>query len=155
MPRYWPRTTHGRFRKAVAGLFSRRLRLALPLAHLFLYLAVGACASADVGVVLNESLDEDFDRISSTGHSAIYFSRICPESPVKLRLCRPGESGSIMSNYVTIGEDQAYEWNVVPLSSYLYSVHNPPDRPLLTSYKLKNLLKDRYRHKYLFDYCKT
>ena len=45
-----------------------------------LALIASPAASGDVGVVLNESLDEDMDRISSTGHSAVYFSRICPES---------------------------------------------------------------------------
>ena len=110
-------------------------------------------ASADVGVVLNESLDEDFDRISSTGHSAIYFSRICPESPVKLRLCRPGEVGSVMSNYLNIGEDEAYEWNIVPLNIYLFGVEDPRDRPLFASYKIKHLLEERYREKYLSAYC--
>jgi len=129
--------------------------LLFALACLFLQLTAASRVKADVGVVLNESLDEDFDRISSTGHSAIYFSRICPESPVKLRLCRPGESGSIMSNYVNIGEDQAYEWNIVPLNIYLYGVEDPRDRPLLASYKLKHLLEERYLHKYLSDYCKT
>ena len=43
-------------------------------------------ACADVGVVLNESLDTSVDRITGTGHSAVYLSRICPDSPVKLRL---------------------------------------------------------------------
>jgi hypothetical protein len=110
-------------------------------------------ASADVGVVLNESLDEDVDRISSTGHSAIYFSRICPESPVKLRLCGPGEYGSVMSNYLNIGEDQPLEWNIVPLNIYLYGVEDPRSRPLFASYKIKHLLEERYRGKYLKQYC--
>ena len=110
-------------------------------------------APADVGVVLNESLDEDVDRISSTGHSAVYFSRICPESPVKLRLCGSGEQGSIMSNYLKIGEDQPFEWNVVPLNVYLYGVEDPRNRPLFASYKIKRLLEDRYRQNYLAAYC--
>jgi len=59
-------------------------------------------AYADVGVLLNESLDTSFARISGSGHSAIYFSRICAESPVQLRLCRPDEQGSVMSNYTTL-----------------------------------------------------
>ena len=100
---------------SVPGNFAPRLlwlRWALCLAkvQLALWLVSFTCAgaSADVGVVLNESLDQDVDRISSTGHSAIYFSRICPESPVRLRLCGPGEHGSVMSNYLNIGEDQQY-----------------------------------------------
>src|SRR5262249_23632624 len=101
MARFWPRTMPGRVPGSLAGAFRcerGRLELVWPLACLLSHFAI-ARASADIGVVLNESLDEDFDRISSTGHSAIYFSRICPESPVTLRLCRPGELGSIMSNY--------------------------------------------------------
>jgi hypothetical protein len=148
----------GQARCPGAGSFrSHRLAcaLALPLACLLLELAAAPRASADVGVVLNESLNEDFDRISSTGHSAIYFSSICPESPVKLRLCRPGEPGSIMSNYVNIGEDESYEWNIVPLNIYLYGVEDPGNRPLFASYKIKHLLEERYRQNYLAAYCTT
>jgi hypothetical protein len=110
-------------------------------------------ARGDVGIVLNESLDESVDRIAGTGHSAVYFSRICPESPVRLRLCRPDEHGSVMSNYINIGEDQRFEWNIVPLNIYLYGVEDPRFRPLFGSYKIKNLLEERYRTKYLSGYC--
>ncbi len=78
--------------------------IAIPclLALLFAGLACPR-ANGDVGVVLNESLDTSVDRITGTGHSAVYFSRICPDSPVRLRLCGPGEHGSVMSNYINIG----------------------------------------------------
>jgi hypothetical protein len=141
-----------------SAIFNRNrslfLALALPLAVWTLALACPK-ASADVGVVLNESLDEDMDRITSTGHSAIYFSRVCPESPVKLRLCGPGESGSVMSNYINIGEDRSYEWNIVPLNIYLFGVEDPRNRPLFGSYKIKHLLEDRYRQNYLSALCTT
>ena len=110
-------------------------------------------ADADVGVVLNESLDTSVARITGSGHSAVYFSRICPASPVKLRLCQPGEPGSVMSNYTTLGEDQPYEWNIVPLSVYLYGVENPRYRPIVGSQKIKRVLEERYREKYLAEYC--
>lgn len=110
-------------------------------------------ARADVGIVLNESLGVSVDRISGTGHSAVYFSRICPESPVKLRLCRPDENGSVMSNYINIGEPQGFEWNIVPLNIYLYGVEDPRYRPLFGSYAIKNLLEERYRARYLPGYC--
>jgi hypothetical protein len=104
-------------------------------------------------VVLNESLDISLDRITGTGRSAVYFSRICPESPVKLRLCGPNEQGSVMSNYINIGEDQPFEWNIVTLSMYLYGVEDPRDRPLFGSFKIKHLLEERYRAKYLTEDC--
>ena len=112
-------------------------------------------AYGDVGVVLNESLDTSVARITGSGHTAVYLSRICSESPVKLRLCRPGEEGSVISNYTTLGEDQPYEWNVVPLSVYLYGVENPANRPLFGSEKVKHALEERYREKYLSEYCSS
>jgi hypothetical protein len=110
-------------------------------------------AKADVGLLLNESLDTSFARISGSGHSAVYFSRICADSPVKLRLCRPDEQGSVMSNYTTLGEDQPFEWNIVPLSVYLYGVEDPQNRPLFSSQKIKHALEERYRANFLAGYC--
>jgi len=154
-----------RFNDVIASIrsrpnFSRLRRFAWTAAALlpfvvFFLIAASPRASADAGVVLNESLDENVDRLTSTGHSAIYLSRVCSDSPVKLRLCRPGEQGSVLSNYINIGEDQPYEWNAVPLSVYLYGVENPANRPLFASYRIKRLLEDRYRQKYLTDYCTT
>lgn len=118
-------------------------------------LALLTCARAQgaVGVVLNESLHESLDRITGTGHSAVYFSRICAESPVKLRMCRPGELGSVMSIYINIGEDHPFGWNVVPLNIYLYGVEDARNRPLFGSNKIKHALEERYREKYLTQYC--
>jgi hypothetical protein len=118
-------------------------------------LACLACplAYGDVGVVLNESLDTSVARITGSGHSAVYFSRICSASPVKLRLCRAGEQGSIMSNYTTLGEDQPFEWNIVPLNIYLYGVEEAHYRPMVGSQPIKHVLEERYRERYLNDIC--
>lgn len=111
-------------------------------------------AFADAGVILNESLDTSVARITGSGHSAVYLSNICPDgSPVKMRLCRPGEQGSVLSNYTTLGEDQPYEWNIVPLSIYLYGVEDARDRPLVSSREIKAALEERYREKYLSEIC--
>ncbi len=110
-------------------------------------------AGADVGLVLNDSLDTSVARITGSGHSAIYFSGICPETPIKMRLCRSGENGSVVSNYTSLGEDQPFEWNIVPLDVYLYGVANPENRPLFASAKIKSLLETEYREKVLRDYC--
>lgn len=129
-------------------------RMATGLVLLLVWLAPSP-AYGDVGVLLNESLDTSFARISGSGHTAVYFSRICAESPVKLRLCRPGEAGSVMSNYTTLGEDQPFEWNIVPLAIYLYGVEDPENRPLFGSQKIKHILEERYREKYLAGLCGT
>jgi len=128
----------------------------LPILFVTLSITLAAPrASADVGVVLNESLGESMDRITGTGHMAVYFSNICAESPTKLRLCAPGESGSVISTYINIGEDRSYDWNVVPLNIYLYGVEDPGNRPIFASYKVKQALEDRYRQNYLTGLCDT
>jgi hypothetical protein len=144
----------GRNIGATLRAFSSRavVRWACALALLCGSLA-SASARADVGVVLNESLDTSVARITGSGHSAVYLSRICPETPVKLRLCRPGEEGSVLSNYTTLGEDRPYEWNAVPLSLYLYGVEDPANRPLFGSEKFKRALEEKYRRKYLAGFC--
>ena len=116
---------------------------------------LGCRAYASVGVVLNESLHESLDRITGTGHTAVYFSNICPETPIKLRLCGPGEYGSVMSVYINIGEDQPAGWNIVPVSVYLYGVEDPAKRPIFGSYKVKRALEERYREIYLSGLCTT
>lgn len=143
----------GRRSDSPAWLAKQAKKCAFRLA--FLAFCFCAPARADVGVVLNESLDTSVARITGSGHTAIYLSRICPESPVRVRLCRPGEEGSVISNYTTLGEDQPYEWNVVLLSIYLYGVEDRRNRPLFGSEKVKRALEERYREKYLGPYCTT
>jgi hypothetical protein len=116
-------------------------------------LLAAAPARADVGVVLNEALSSGGDKISSTGHSAVYFSRICPETPVKLRFCHEGEHGSILSNYTGFGETEPFEWNIAPLGVFLYGAEDPRQWPLVGSSKIKHTLEERYRARYLSHFC--
>jgi len=146
-------------RRFARGLSSAASPIRASLFPLFLVTLLFALApfraSADVGVILNESLDESMDRITGSGHMAVYFSRICADTPTKLRLCAPGESGSVMSTYINIGENHSFQWNIVPLNVYLYGVEDPVNRPLFASYKIKHALEERYRLNYLAGLCDT
>jgi len=108
---------------------------------------------ADIGVVLSESIDQDVARITGAGHSAVYLSNVCPASPVKLRLCGPGENGSVISNYKNFDEDEQFQWNIFPLNVFLYGVSDPQDRPLFGSRKIKMLLEEQYRERALQGVC--
>ena len=152
MPNLAPNRVYSASARDLAGWGVILSRLVAVLVLLFTCLP-SRPAYADVGVLLNESLDTSVARITGSGHSAVYFSRICPESPVKLRLCRADEQGSVMSNYTTLGEDQPFEWNIVPLSVYLYGVEDPQNRPLFGSQKIKHALEERYRTNFLAGYC--
>jgi len=134
--------------KQIIAALSKSLGLAALLACL-----VSSRAYGDVGVILNETLNESVARVTGSGHTAVYFSRICPDSPVKLRLCRPGENGSVMSNYTNLGEDERYEWNIAPFNLYVYGVDDPADRPVFGTEKIKAVLEERYRQQALAAYC--
>jgi hypothetical protein len=149
---------HNSYSQAPPARARRGLRGGLVSSFLLALLLIclgNSKAFGDVGVVLNESLDTSVARITGSGHTAVYFSRICPESPVKLRLCQPGEQGSVISNYISLGEDQPFEWNIVPLNVYVYGVENPRYRPMVGSQKIKHVLEERYRENYLSEYCAT
>jgi len=114
---------------------------------------------ADIGLLLNAKPNVHPELVKSeiigAGHAAVYLSRVCPESPVKLRLCNPGEMGSVIQNYEDYMEIQPYEWNVVPLSLYLYGVEDMSQRPLFGSPQLRSLLQERFRRTFLRDLCTT
>jgi hypothetical protein len=104
-------------------------------------------------LLLSEPTGQGASRWTSAGHAAVYFSRICPASPVELRLCGPGENGSVLSNYEKLGEDQPYAWNVVSLNTFLYGVDDVKDRPLFASQKLRKELQDRFWEHSLLQVC--
>lgn len=116
-------------------------------------------ARADIGLLLNAKPNVHPELVKAEiigeGHSAVYLSNVCPETPVKLRLCRADEQGSVLQNYEDYKEDQPYEWNVVPLSLYLYGVDRMDRQPLFGYPELRNLLQQQYQRTYLRDICTT
>jgi hypothetical protein len=118
-----------------------------------LVLVLCTFARADVGLLLGESTGKGMSRWTSAGHSAVYLSRVCPETPVRMRLCAPGEQGSVLNNYVDFSEDKPYQWNIVPLSFYLFGVADAKNRPLYASPELRAVLQERYRREQLGAIC--
>ena len=96
-------------------------------------------------------LEEPYGKLgffSSTGHSAVYLSGVCAETPLVLRRCAAGEMGIVLSRYNGVG---GHDWIAIPLVPYLYAVENPEDVPLFADAKMVDFLRDRYRRKYLED----
>lgn len=87
-----------------------------------------------------------FGAVNPTGHNAIYFERICAETPVKLRRCEPGELGAVISRYQGIG---GYDWVAIPLIPYLYSVENAAEVPAHVDHDLVVELRGRYHEQHL------
>jgi hypothetical protein len=89
-----------------------------------------------------------FGTVNPTGHTAIYFERICAETPVKLRHCQPGEMGAVVSRYEGLDD---YDWVAIPLIPYLYSVENPAAVPAHVDRETVNRLRDHYHEQHLLS----
>ena len=87
-----------------------------------------------------------FGEVNPTGHNAIYFERICAETPVKLRRCEPGELGAVIARYQGI---DGYDWVAIPLIPYLYSVENPAEVPTHVNREMVRRLRSLYREQHL------
>jgi hypothetical protein len=88
-----------------------------------------------------------YGAINPTGHNAIYLARVCPETPVHLRRCRPGELGSVISRYEGV---DGYDWVAIPLVPYLYSVEDASQVPDRVNHELVDEMRNRYRESH-FD----
>lgn len=122
----------------------RRLVTALLFAGLA---CAGARAHADVALLMEEPYG-DLGRFSPTGHSAVYLDRVCAETPVRLRMCEPGEEGVVISRYHKVG---GYDWIAIPLVPYLYAVDRVEDIPATADRVLEASLRDEYRRANLLD----
>jgi hypothetical protein len=87
-----------------------------------------------------------FGSINPTGHNAIYFARICAETPVKLRRCQAGELGAVIARYEGIN---GYDWVAMPLHPYLYSVDDASAVPARVNHREVSELRDSYREAHL------
>ncbi len=117
---------------------------------LFLLAVVSAasfCARAHAqAALLMEEPYGFFGTLNPTGHNAIYFERICSETPVKLRRCGPGELGAVISRYQGI---DGYDWVAIPLIPYLYSVESAADVPAHVDHDTVVELRNHYREEHL------
>jgi hypothetical protein len=75
-------------------------------------------AHADAALLMEEPY-ANFGAFNPTGHAAVYLNHICAESPTRLRPCRPGEPGAVISRYHKI---DGFDWLAIPLVPYLYAV---------------------------------
>jgi hypothetical protein len=87
-----------------------------------------------------------FGLLNPTGHNALYFERICAETPVMLRRCQAGELGVVISRYQGIND---YDWVAIPLVPYLYAVENPSDVPARVDRATVARLRNHYHEAHL------
>jgi len=118
--------------------------LLLAIAALF---GIGIRAPAQ-GALLIEEPYGFFGAVNPTGHTALYFQRICADTPVRLRRCQPGELGAVISRYQGVG---GYDWVAIPLLPYLYAVEDAAEAPARADHATVARLRSRYREAHLLS----
>jgi hypothetical protein len=128
----------------------RRIRVALTAFAVVMLAMGGLWARADAALLMEEPYAE-FGAFNPTGHAAIYLNHICAASPTRLRPCRAGEPGAVISRYHKI---DGYDWLAIPLVPYLYAVERVEDVPSIADASLEASLRDRYRRAHLLAFAR-
>lgn len=121
-------------------------RVAVTLCALATLLLAGATRSRAQAALLLEEPYGFFGTLNPTGHTAIYFARICAATPTRLRRCEPGEMGSVISRYSDVAH---HDWVVIPLIPYLYSVEDLSEVPDRVNRETVHRLRNQYHEAHL------
>ncbi|MGA8731284.1 MAG: hypothetical protein WB608_21175 [Terracidiphilus sp.] len=113
-----------------------------------LYLACFCPRSHAQAALLMEEPYGFFGTVNPTGHTAVYFERICAETPVQLRRCHAGEMGAVIARYEGIS---GYDWVVIPLIPYLYSVENASEVPARVDRETVARFREHYHEAHLLS----
>ena len=124
-----------------------RSRTVLFVLTVWAILGIPAISHSQAALLMEEPYGL-FGTLNPTGHTAIYFARICAETPVKLRPCQPGELGSVIARYQGIA---GYDWVAMPLIPYLYSVENAADAPSHVNREMVLRLRKSYHDEHMTD----
>lgn len=122
----------------------------VPVRSILPLLLIFFCAAplyADIALLLHQP-HSTFGFFNPTGHAALYLSRVCAESPVRLRRCNDGEQGVVISRYNRVA---GYDWLAIPLIPFMYAVDHPEQVPGSIDRAGVMMLRDEWRRNYLRD----
>jgi hypothetical protein len=102
---------------------------------------------ASATVLLSEPFGS-FGAMMPLGHVGIYLDKVCADSPVHLRLCRPGEMGIVLSRYHRVAN---IDWLAIPIMPFLYGVDHPDEVPRFMTLPKEAAIREQYRLRYLRD----
>ena len=111
-----------------------------------------AAAVCPLGLAQGALLLQDSDGLSAalspTGHSSVYFARICAASLTQLRRCARGELGVVIARHRRIA---GYDWLAVPLIPFLYSVEDASAVPAKVNREAVRELRLKYHDEHLMS----
>lgn len=111
---------------------------------LVLALLIGRAVGARADVVLLMEDPVNFvGHVTSSGHAALWADHLCSEDHMHMRLCRPGETGSVISRYPHL--NAGMDWLAIEPGPYLFAVDRPEAIPAHASEASFDQLQAGYR----------
>jgi hypothetical protein len=104
-------------------------------------------ARASATLLLSEPFGR-FGTMMPVGHAGVYLDHVCADTPTHLRLCRPGETGIVLSRYHRVAN---IDWLAIPILPFLYGVDRPEDVPQFMTLSREAEIREQYRLRYLRD----
>ena len=98
-----------------------------------------------------------FGTMMPQGHASVYLSDLCVETPIRLRACRPGELGAVVSRYHDLRHPEL-DWMAFPLPVFLYGSELYGSEGALTTVPRfmtaadESDLRASYRRRFLEEY---
>lgn len=106
-----------------------------------LILLTASPSRGEVGLIVLEPVGP-LGFFTRVGHAGTYFSNICPDgSPVRMRLCRPGEQGGVVSKYAPLSAREDYDWAIVPFEEYLHGFETSGLAPMIGTLALQRAIE--------------
>lgn len=115
----------------------------------FAALLVCSRAHARMALIIGEPFGS-FGTMMPVGHASIYLEDACVETPVRLRPCRPGEFGAVVSRYHDLRHPEL-DWMAFPLPVFLYGTEDTAQIPQFMTARAEAELRERYRQQHLAD----
>lgn len=117
---------------------------------LFLILIIPIKVKADISLLLHEATGYSGE-MTGAGHITVYLSNVCTDAPLTLRQCRADEpKGVVVATYPEFGGANGdYKWFAMPVMAYIYGVDTEREIPLYANGKIRTLLRETNRTKYL------
>ena len=93
-----------------------------------------------------------FGTMMPQGHASIYLEHSCVETAVRLRPCRPGELGAVVSRYHDLRHPDL-DWLAFPLPVFLYGTPDVANVPARMTAAEEAGLREAYRKAHLLAYA--
>jgi len=126
-----------------------RANLCLTVAVLLSAFTAATPAHARIGLVVGEPFGS-FGTMMPVGHASIYLDHLCVDTPTRLRACRPGELGAVISRYHDLRSTRT-DWLATPASVFFYGVDDPAQTPTFITPPLEAELRESYRQAHLLS----